>query len=405
MSALTRLLPVPSDRMGTIWNLLALEDSCVLEYGPSGTTHFGIGTEGDLGLQTRGRCFVTHMDESDVVMGDTSRLERAVHEIDSDCRPEHLFIVGSSVSATIGTDLKGISYYLAESCKAKLHVFDSGGFDGDYLLGTEAVYKMLGELVSELPPPSDSKEKKNGRRLKYNILGASPDHYRVRSDINEIERMMREALDCELSQVYVSGGRLADLPLSLEADFNLLIRNEALPLAEAMQEKAGLPYFAVCPYGYQGSLDMLKRIADAFELKMDPGFASDAAKKQNEIAMLPFFLRNLQQPLYVHSIGADFLNKGLAQAVSETGIAMGRQLLTQAPEEERLAFIRGLKGALVFADTQSLRLLPPGNMKVTCAFPWFKHSIIAEHLPLMGIRGMDYIAEKINDYISERSSL
>ena len=39
---LCRYLPTPSDRMGILWSLLAIEDSVIVEYGPAGTTHFSM---------------------------------------------------------------------------------------------------------------------------------------------------------------------------------------------------------------------------------------------------------------------------------------------------------------------------------------------------------------------------
>lgn len=406
MKALTKLLPTPSDRMGVIWNLLALKDSCVLEYGPAGTTHFGVGPLGALGLEPRGRYFVTHMDERDVVMGDTSRLERAVEEIDGDTAPEHLFIIGSSVSSTIGTDIKGVVFYLKDQVSARLHVFDSGGFDGNYLAGTERVYRNLAEIARGLIPDGGFSRPGHdpAKPLRYNILGASPDHYRVRSDINEIRRVFAEALGAELGAVYVTDGRIADLTDALQADFSLVLRAEAEPLAEVMEE-TGMPCFRVTPYGYQGTMDMLEAAAERFGLTIDETFAADVKARQNEIAMLPFYLRNLKKPLYVCSIGPDFLNRGLARAIAEAGLEMTEQLASDAPEEERIEKLKRIEGALVFGDSQSLRLVPSNNLKVTAAFPWLKQTIIAEHLPLMGIRGMDTIAEHLNNYISVRATL
>ena len=75
--SLTRFLPVPSDRMGILWSLLAIDGCVVLEYGPAGTTHFSVGLFGELGVDRQNRLFTTHMSEDDVVMGDVSRLEKA----------------------------------------------------------------------------------------------------------------------------------------------------------------------------------------------------------------------------------------------------------------------------------------------------------------------------------------
>ena len=45
--SLVRFLPTPSDRMGIIWSLLAVQGAIVLEYGPAGTTHYSMGLYGD----------------------------------------------------------------------------------------------------------------------------------------------------------------------------------------------------------------------------------------------------------------------------------------------------------------------------------------------------------------------
>lgn len=402
--ALIKLLPTPSDRMGSIWNLLALNDAFVLEYGPAGTTHFGIGPLGSLNLEPRGRYFVTHMDENDVIMGDSARLERAVREIDEDYQPKHLFIIGSSVSSTIGTDLKGICFYLQDECQAKLHVFNSGGFDGDYLLGTERVYAELAGILKELPETMANRPSfvPGQRPLRCNLLGLSPDHFRAQSDLNEIERLLKIALGAELQTSFVIRGQIADLPKALEADCNLVLRKEALPLAEALTER-GVPSFNFNPYGYQGSLEAVQTIAEHFGLTLEEGFVQAMAARSTDIQMLPFFIRRLQEYPQIASIGPDFLNTGLATALSEMGLEASWQLPGTSPESERLAALKTLHRGLIFADRQSLSQVATDNIKVTAAFPWTGFSIVAEHLPLMGPRGMDFIVEEVQNYLNALS--
>lgn len=146
--SLTRFLPIPSDRMGILWSLLAIEDCVILEYGPAGTTHFSMGLFGELGESQQNRLFTTHMSEDDVVMGDVSRLEKALMEIDRNFAPQVIFVVASSVAAVIGTDIKGVCSYMQEKVKARLIAFEQGGFRGDYSVGLLEAYKLL---VQELP--------------------------------------------------------------------------------------------------------------------------------------------------------------------------------------------------------------------------------------------------------------
>ena len=100
--SLVRYFPTPSDRMGILWSLMTIQQSIIIEYGPAGTTHYGIGFYSTLGVDQENRLFTTHMSEDDVVMGDVTRLEEAILEVDSSFHPEVIFIVASSISAVIG---------------------------------------------------------------------------------------------------------------------------------------------------------------------------------------------------------------------------------------------------------------------------------------------------------------
>ena len=141
--SLVRFLPTPSDRMGIIWSLLAVQGAIVLEYGPAGTTHYSMGLYGGLGLRFQNRMFTTHMSEDDVVMGDVTRLEDAIVELDKSYAPKVIFVVASSVTAVIGTDIKGVCRYMQNEVKAKLVAFEQGGFRGDYSVGLAETYKLL----------------------------------------------------------------------------------------------------------------------------------------------------------------------------------------------------------------------------------------------------------------------
>lgn len=56
-------------------------------------------------------------------------------EIDQAYAPRVIFVVASSVSAVIGTDLRGVCAYMQEKVRARLIAFEQGGFRGDYSVG------------------------------------------------------------------------------------------------------------------------------------------------------------------------------------------------------------------------------------------------------------------------------
>ena len=104
-------------------------------------------------------------------MGDVTRLEDAIVELDKSYAPKVIFVVASSVTAVIGTDIKGVCRYMQNEVKAKLVAFEQGGFRGDYSIGLAETYKLL---VRNLPKKGVAAEKGV-----YNIIGASVWRYRM----------------------------------------------------------------------------------------------------------------------------------------------------------------------------------------------------------------------------------
>ena len=170
--SLCRFYPPASDRMAIIWSLMPIQNAIVLEYGPAGTTHFGGGLYSSLGIRLSQSLFTTHISEDDVIMGDVTRLEKAIVEIDETYEPKVIFVVASAVIAVIGTDIKGVCRYMQEKVNAKLVAFEDGGFRGDYTYGLRAVYKLLAKQIAK---DCYKKEEKT-----YQIIGASAGSYRIR---------------------------------------------------------------------------------------------------------------------------------------------------------------------------------------------------------------------------------
>lgn len=245
--SLTRYFPSPSDRMAIIWSLLPIQDGIVLEYGPAGTTHFGGGLYGSLGFRMRGRLYTTHISEDDVVMGDVSRLEKAILEIDAMYAPKVIFVVASAVIAVIGTDVKGVCTAIQEKVHARLIAFEDGGFRGDYTYGLRAVNKLL---IKEFTEKTGVTEEKS-----YQILGASAGSYRIRSDVWELQQLMTEAFGWHCRLVLGLESTTEQLRTAGQSALNLVIRTEARDIAETLKSRAAPPMFTVRPMATKGRLN------------------------------------------------------------------------------------------------------------------------------------------------------
>lgn len=403
--SLCRFYPPASDRMAIIWSLMPVKDAIVLEYGPAGTTHFGGGLYSSLGISLHQSLFTTHISEDDVIMGDVTRLEKAIVEIDETYAPKVIFVVASAVVAVIGTDIRGVCRYMQEKVNAKLVAFEDGGFRGDYTYGLRAVYKLLAEQIAKDIDNSDLKEEKT-----YQIIGASAGSYRIRSDVWELQQLMTEAFGWKCRMVMGLETDVKHLETAGAAGLNLVIRQEALAAGTILNERFGTPFVYGAPYGYQGTLNWLQQISEVIGEPINEELLARIEDKQAD--MMPMGggpMASMRRNPAQASIQADYDTLlGLAGALQELDIepvnlicshslkaveSPDERVTYYAKEKERLDLYHTLHGQWVLGDSVMESCVSEDTYFTCVSFPFAGKPQIANHFPLMGEKGMDFLRE------------
>ena len=377
----------------------------MLEYGPAGTTHYSMGLYGGLGLRFQNRMFTTHMSEDDVVMGDVTRLEDALVELDKNYAPKVIFVVASSVTAVIGTDIKGVCRYMQNEVKAKLIAFDQGGFRGDYSIGLAETYKLL---VRNLPQKGVSQE--SGI---YNIIGASVWRYRMESDVWEIKSLLSEALGLSCNACLCCDTSVEELEDMGQAQVNIVLGNEGLAAARYLQEKFGTPYVYTVPYGYSGTLSFLKQVGEAVGREPDSMVLLRLQTKEKSLSRLSLFTMMGNNKPRMAVVKGDYdLVQGVSAFLEQGGINVLHKMCAHslkaiaepaadveayAEESDWLQIIRGLQDTLILADDVALLQADVDNTKVLISAP-VMNSAVATHLPFMGEKGADFLLEQMQAY-------
>lgn len=406
--SLCRYLPTLSDRMGVLWSLMNITDAVVLEYGPAGTTHFGAGFFMQMGLKQENRYFTTHMSEDDVVMGDVTRLEKAIFELDQDIEPKTIFVVASSISAVIGTDLKGVCNYMQEKINARLITFEHAGLRGDYSSGLLDTYDLI---VKELVLPSDAIQEKT-----YNIIGASYENYRMISDVNEIKYLMQTAFGYEVHTSLCTSTSMEQISTMSSASINLVISYEGLEAAKYLKEKYGTPYVYGAPFGYKGTLKWLDSIAKELDETISEPFVEEIQERISDMMFYPRYKMMMKGKARAF-IYADYdkLN-GLASMMEEFGLTPAFKLCKHSlkhiknpqedvqyitVEKERVDILKNNKDMMVLADAISIMVMDSSNTSLLVSTPRGKNHQVAVHLPFMGLKGMDFMKETIDSYFGK----
>ncbi len=403
---LCRFLPIPSDRMGVLWSLLNITDAIVLEYGPAGTTHFSAGFFRKIGTTQENRYFTTHMSEDDVVMGDVKRLEKAIIELDEDFSPKVIFVVASSISAVIGTDLIGVCTYMQEKVSARLVTFENAGLRGDYSAGLVDTYSLIvKELVFESEGIIDNS---------YNIIGASYESYRAMSDVNEIKSLMKTAFDYDMNVSLCTPNTLENIEKMSSAKLNLVISYEGLKSAQYLNKKYGTPFIYGAPYGYKGTLEWLKSVSEEISKDIAQDVLDEINVKSVDMIMYARYKAMLTKIVPKAYIYADYDRVvGLSNLLSEFSIDTPHKICKHSlkfvknidggvknitSEKERMQILKQNK-MLVLADDVSIMITDESNTTVRVSTPFLRGSQVATHLPFMGIKGADYMREYIDQYL------
>lgn len=405
--SLTRFLPTPSDRMGILWSLLAMDGCVVLEYGPAGTTHFSMGLFQELGESQQNRLFTTHMSEDDVVMGDVTRLEKAILEVDRNFAPKVIFVVASSVAAVIGTDIKGVCSYMQESVQARLIAFEQGGFRGDYSIGLVETYKLLvQELPIEDPKPQPDT---------VNLLGFSMGSYRALSDYRELETLLEQGFGLKIGACLSGETSVEAIEQMGGAALNLVLREEGIAAAKILHSKFKTPMVAGSPYGYQGTLDWLHNIGEKLGRTLNPELEAELKERIRDTAQYAISLRMLREDTASATLVGEYRAiLGIGKFLEQLGFHIENQLcmhtLRAIPnpdpnvqfctsEKQRLDILKGIHKQMILADDPSISVCSPDNICLRISMPVVYGAQIAKHLPLMGIRGADFLLEWVERYI------
>lgn len=398
---LVKGLATPSERMGIMWSLLSIEDAVILEYGPAGTTHHSMSFYNELGLNCFGKLFTTGLREAEVVLGDATRLEAAVIEIDQTRKPKVIFVVASALTSVIGFDVEGICKYLQKEVDAKIVVFTQGGFGGDYSIGMEAAYTTLCKKLVE--------EKDEILTGTYNIIGASMWQHRTLADVQEIKALLQEGLDLKLNACLCCNTYIEEIRRMGIAEVNIVLHSAGLKAAEYMKKTYGTPYIYAAPYGYEGTLEFLAEVSQAVKRELNTATQKRLETKHNQALARRMTAYNFMEEKREAVIKGDYDRvKGISRFLEANGVTVLHKIcshtlntekleaegFTQIKEENTLLkLFEGLSNKLVLADEVTLAQCNPSNTKFGISAPYLYGLHTATHMPIMGEKGADHLTE------------
>lgn len=403
---LYKYFPKPSDRMGTIWTLSPIKDAYIVEFGPAGTTHFAVEGMMQLNAESKADVFTTDMDDSDVAFGKTERLENTILEVDETYSPKVIFVMASSISAIIGTDVESVCYELEDKVSAKLIPITTGGYTGDYAVGIERTMEMLAKEVVRL---CEIKKKNT-----YNIIGNNIDRYNFLSDVEEIKNLMKNVFDMDINATFTAYTTIEEIENAGQAEHNIVLRGEGIKAAKVFEKTNEIDYYYGRPYGLNGTMNWIKDIAEQFNLRPDENYIKEKMPTLRRSLMnYKMMTRELENKKVV-LVGELDIVLGLADFVEELGLVVDKIIVkhsvssalkkTVAEKYEDLieydlnemqieAILSSTETYLTLGDGATLKLNNKTKLKLQIANPNFTKYNVYPYTPFMGLNGALYFTQ------------
>ncbi|MFI3115293.1 MAG: nitrogenase component 1 [Clostridia bacterium] len=352
--SLVRFLPTLSDRMGISWTLLQIDGAIVLEYGPAGTSAYAKKNFTSFDSTDQAKLITTGLSENELVMGDDTRLENKIRELDKVLSPKVIFVLASSVSSVIGYDVEGVCSYLQDEINAQLVVFPQGGFSGDFSSGLQIAYeKLVNELATE---PQDTKNC-------YNILGVSSFSSHAFGDVDKVEKTMKEHFDLSPHTVLCFETNLDKIATMGQAKINIVLSYEGLKGAKLLKERFGTPYVYGFPISAKSTENFLEEIATYIPRKTTAQTITSTKKAWKIAVYAPYdVLIGLKEYAQDTGLYIEFLlcNHSLRDVENPC-----EKVSFCKTEKEKIALFSSLKDTLVIGDGTFFSLLDDSNQKFT----------------------------------------
>lgn len=236
---LEKIRPEPSSRMGMTWTLGSVENLAILEFGSMGHTIYQEKHMSKLPVKTRGVFYSTHIDEKDIALGISERIQKAICKIQNNPNIKAIALIPSSIGEIIGIDYKSILLEIEEVGGIRLPIFtlDKGGFQYTYSDGVEeALYKLVTTLTVldhyHITPKQGS----------YNVIGACWNDINILERLEQVRKIMRKEGYKEAIAILTANTCVEKIKKIKEAEINIVISPEGVKTARWLKKYLNMPY-------------------------------------------------------------------------------------------------------------------------------------------------------------------
>ncbi len=197
--------------------------------------------------------FISGLSQMDAIMGNDDKFINDIVRAAKELNPRFIALVRTPIPLMTGTDFEGISRVIEKQTKIPVFYFPTSGMHS-YISGAGmALETVARELVLPTNANTHFKEVKpetaesghDSRKIRINILGATPLDFSVDSTLDSIKEFLSQHF--EIISTFAMGSTIEDIQKAGEADVNLVISSVGFPAAKVLEERFATPYVIGTP--------------------------------------------------------------------------------------------------------------------------------------------------------------
>lgn len=321
----------------------------------------------------RHACTVMH--EREIVFGGEDALREALIRADELYDTPLLLVIAGDAPSIIGDDVEAVVNSV--TLDAEVMWMEAAGFKGSMMDGYEEALLRLAGLMKESETIQGS----------VNLIGFSPDDFKVDADVKEIKRLLLDA-GVEVNTV-ISKCSLEEFRRAPAAELNVVL-GQGTPLAEQMKKELGLPYLKMdYPYGLDGTAHFVNAISEELGTGHEPEFDIEPFKR------VYLYLHELYgTPV---SVIGDFHAEAMANFLDgELGFNVE---VSARNEDDYFAFeeeVRNSNTTILFGSSFEQNIAETLNIPlIRFCYPVFDNVCVYDDAPYAGFRGAVCLTEAI----------
>jgi len=390
---------------GASITLVPITDVAHLVHGPIACAGNSWGSRGSLssGPMIYKMGFTTDLSENDIIFGGEKKLYQAIHEVQSRYSPAAVFVYLTCVTALIGDDLDDVCRSASQKFGLPVVPVTSAGFVGSKNLGNriggEALLKyVVGTAEPDITTPYD-----------INLIG----EYNIAGEMWGVLPLL-EKLGIRVLAKITGDARYHDVACAHRARLNVMICSKALiNMAQAMEERYGIPYIEASIYGVEDINHLLRtlatRLGDAhLQAQVEELIAAETTNLDHLLAPYRQRLRGKRVVLYTGGVKS----WSIVSAAKDLGmevVATSTKKSTEA-DKARIKTLLGKDGIMlqkgnaqellqIIAQTQADMLIAGGRNQYTALKARIPFLDINQerHHPYAGYLGMVEMAKELDE--------